>query len=82
MTLTIIKNSTNSSLSLQDPRRGLRHAVDAPVRVTVLVADGDREPPVVGPDDLNRFTRIAKDGHRFALATISSFVLGSVRCLT
>ncbi len=62
-TITIIKNLTNFSLSLQDPRRCLRHAVDAPVRVTVFVADGDGEPPVVGPDDLNRFTGIAKDGH-------------------
>ena len=38
---------------LQDPEAPGRHAVDAPVCDAVLVADADREPPVVCPHDLD-----------------------------
>ena len=38
---------------LEDPEAPGRHAVDAPVGDPVLVADPDREPPVVGPHDLD-----------------------------
>jgi len=37
---------------LQHPCCRCGHAVDAPVGVAVLVADGDGEPAVVGPDHL------------------------------
>ena len=30
-----------------------RHAVDTPVRLAVVITDGDGESPVVCPDDLN-----------------------------
>ena len=30
-----------------------RHAVDTPVRLAVVITDGDGESPVVGSDDLN-----------------------------
>lgn len=38
---------------LEDPQAPGRHTVDAPVRDAVLVADADREPPVVGSHHLD-----------------------------
>ena len=38
----------NYSLWVQGAKRAMRHAVDGPVRVSVLVADGDGETSVVG----------------------------------
>ena len=73
---------SNSSPSLEDPGSRLRHAVDAPVCVPVLVADGDREPAVVGPYDLNRLARVAEDGDGITLTSIGRLVFGPVRCLT
>lgn len=63
-------------------RRGLmRHAVDAPVRVPVLVADGDGEAAVVGADHLDglAFCRVARDEHLFALALVRGLVPAAVR---
>jgi hypothetical protein len=48
--------------SLQDPSGRLRHAVDAPVGVAVLVADGDREPAVVGTDHLKTMLEMINSG--------------------
>ena len=47
-----LSNNNNILPSLQHPRCCGGHTVDAPVGVAVLVADGDGEPAVIGPDDL------------------------------
>jgi hypothetical protein len=61
-----------------------RHTVDAPVCLPVAVADGDREPAEVGPDDADEAVEarpvavLAGDGHVFALASVVSLVEGAV----
>ena len=69
-------------LILQNSGCPWRHAIDTPVCVAVLVADGDREPAVVGPYDLNRLARVAEDGDGITLTSIGCLVFGPVRCLT
>ena len=53
-----------------DPQRPGRHAVDAPVRVAVVVADGDGEAAVVGPDDVQELALLAGAGQPRALARV------------
>ena len=69
-------------LVLKDPRRSRRHAVYAPVGVAVLVANGYGEASKVGPDNLDRFVRLARYREVLALASIRRLVFGSVRTLT
>ena len=47
------------------------HAVDAPVSLPLLVTDGDAEPPVVGPDDLNGLVLLALDEELLPLAGVA-----------
>ena len=56
----------------QGPRR---HAVDAPVRVAVQVANGDAEPAVVGPDDVEVKAGAAGDVELGLLAGVGSLVV-------
>lgn len=51
-----------------------RHAVDAPVRVPVLVAYRDREPAVVRPYQVDQFSLAALDLQRLALAGVCGVV--------
>jgi hypothetical protein len=48
-----------------------RHTVDAPVGAALLVADGDAEPAVVGPDDLYELPLCAGHLQLLALARVS-----------
>ena len=49
------------------------HAVDAPVRLPVVIADGDGEPAVVGSDDLDVLLGLlALDQQLLALAGVAS----------
>ena len=49
-----------------------RHAVDAPVRLAVVIADRDAEPPVVGADDLDVLViLLALDHQLLALAGVA-----------
>ena len=68
-------------LALEDSGCSRRHAVDAPVGVAVLVADGDGEPAVVGPDHLDRLVGLALNGQVVALAAVGSLVLGAIGAL-
>ena len=56
---------------LQDMPRLWGHAVDAPVSLPVLVADGDTEPAVVGPHDLNGLVLLALDEELLSLACVA-----------
>ena len=60
----------------------MRHTVDAPVCIAVLVADGDGEPAVVGPDHLDGLAGVAEDAHGVAFAAVSRLVLCTVWGLT
>ena len=95
--LLLLKSSMNQALNifqhrlmfnfsdlliLQNSGCPWRHAIDTPVCVAVLVADGDREPAVVGPNDLDRLGRFARDGHLLAFATVSRLVSCPVRTFT
>ena len=83
------------SLVLQDSGGLWRHAVDAPVGVAVLVADGDAEAAVVGADHLDGAAAViaaaaaaaviavvvAVDPQFVVLASVGRLVLGAVRAL-
>ena len=56
--------------SFDDPQCSRAHAVDAPVRVSVVVADGDGEAAVVGPDDVQVAILGAVDLQSRALARV------------
>ena len=58
-----------------DPQRPRGHAVDGPVRVAVIIADGDGEPPIVGPDDVEMEAGLAGDVEPAVLAGVVSLVL-------
>ena len=47
------------------------HTVDAPVSFPLLVTDGDTEPAVVGPHDLNGFVLLALDEELLPLAGVA-----------
>ena len=66
---------------LQNARGLLGEAVDAPVRVSVLVADGDGEPAVVAPDHLDGLVLPARDVHGLTFTSIVGSVPGAVRGL-
>ncbi len=61
-----------------------RHTVDAPVRLSVPVADGDGEPSEVRADDADLTVKagtvavLARDGHVLALAPVVRLVQGAV----
>ena len=48
----------------------------------MLVADGDREPAVVGPDHLDGVSGVAEDADRVALTSVGCLVLGPVSSFT
>ncbi len=48
----------------------------------MLVADGDGESAVVGPDHLDGLAGVAEDAHGVAFAAVSRLVLCPVRSLT
>ena len=54
--------------------RARRHAVDAPLRVAVRVADGDGETAVVGADDVETAVIGAGDVEARILAGVGRFV--------
>lgn len=69
-------------LPVHEDLRGLGGlAVDGPVRGAVLVADGDAEPPVVGPDDADGLADPAGDLHVVALAVVGRLDPGAVQGL-
>ena len=68
-------------LCLKNPGGSRAHAVDRPVCVAVFVADGDGEPSIVGPDDLNDLTRLARNCHLLALASVGSLVSSPIGAL-
>ena len=49
-----------------------RHTVDTPVCLPVLVADGDAEAAIVGPDDLDGFLLLALYEQFLPLAGVAS----------
>lgn len=59
---------------VQHPEALRRHAVDGPLGVAVVVADGDGEASVVGPDEVDLLARPAGDGQRLALARVRRVV--------
>ena len=63
-------------LGVQDPERAVRHAVDRPVRVAVLVADRDREAAVIGAHQTDHLSCLAaRERQRRALARVRRPVL-------
>lgn len=50
------------------------HAVNAPVRVAMVVADGNGEPSVVGPDEVDDRALAAADLQRLAFARVCCLV--------
>lgn len=66
------------SLWLQDPQTLVGHAVDAPLVVAVVIADGDREPAVISADQVDVAPLAALDCQCLALARVRRLVLG--RC--
>lgn len=62
-----------------------RHAVDAPVRLPVLVANGDGEPAEVGSDDADHavqagaITVLTSDGHVLGFTPVVRLVQCSIR---
>lgn len=56
------------------PQRLRRHAIDAPVRVAVVVADRDGEAPVVGPYQVYLLPILALELQCLALASIRRVV--------
>lgn len=59
-----------------DPECPGAHAVDAPVCVSVVIADGDGEAAVIGPDDVQVAARGAVDLQPRALARVRGEVAG------
>lgn len=57
-------------LVVQDAVRPGTHAVDGPLGVAMLVADGDAEAAVVGPDEVDHVTRVALHVEGGALARV------------
>ena len=61
-----------------------RHTIDTPVGLSVAVADGDREPAEVGPDDGDDAVEpravavLARYGHVLPLAPVVRLVQGSI----
>ena len=49
-----------------------RHTVDTPVGLPLLVTDGDTEPAIVGPDDLDGLLLLALDEELLPLAGVAS----------
>jgi hypothetical protein len=70
------------SLALEHFGGSGRHAVDAPLRVAVHVADGDGEAAVVGANHLDGLVAAALDEQLVALASVGRAILGTVRRLT
>lgn len=68
-----VKKSYFNLLFLEDVSGLGGHAVHAPVRLPVVVADGDGEPAVVGADDLDVLLGLlALDQQLLALAGVAS----------
>lgn len=53
-----------------------RHAVDAPLRVAVVVADGDREATVIGTDQMDQLAVFTLDLQRLAFARVGRVIAG------
>ena len=54
------------------------HAINAPVGITMFVTYSDGESSIIGSDDLNGFTWITWNWHRFSLTTICCLVPSSI----
>ena len=75
-----------SSPSLYNPERPRRHAVDTPIGMTVIIADGDAEATVVGPDHIQVVVAVvtavaAVDAEPGPLAGVRGQVVGVVGLL-
>lgn len=57
---------------MKNPQTPRAHAVDAPVGVPVVVADGDGEPSIVRPDEV--------DDGAFSAANLQGLAFTRVRC--
>ena len=57
--LSATKNTVKLLPRVNDPQGPRLHAVDGPGRVAALVTDGDGEPPVVGPDQVDHQASLA-----------------------
>lgn len=53
-----------------------RHAVDAPLRVAVVVADGYREATVIGTDQMDQLAVFTLDLQRLAFARVGRVIAG------
>lgn len=65
---------------MQDAVRPGTHAVDGPLGVAMLVADGDAEAAVVGPDEVDHVTRVALHVEGGALARVRRPVARPLEC--
>ena len=81
-TLNMYRTSTQVLLVLQYSRRRWFHAIDAPVCVTVFVADGNGESAVIGSDHLDRLQGRAGDGQLFILTLVRRLVFRSIGAFT
>ena len=64
-------------LVMKHAMRAQTHAVDGPLGVAVLVADGDGEATVVGPDQVDDVVAVAAHVQRRTLASVRRPVLRS-----
>jgi len=63
-------------LGVQGTEGAMRHAVDAPISVAMLVANGDGETAVVGPQQVDHLSGVvARERQRGALARVGRPVL-------
>ena len=68
----LIENDTMGLPVLENVPGLGRHTVDTPVGLPLLVTDGDTEPAIVGPDDLDGFLLLALDEELLPLAGVAS----------
>ena len=68
-------------LGVQGTEGAMRHAVDAPISVAMLVANGDGETAVVGPQQVDHLSGVvARERQRGALARVGRPVLPLFSC--
>ena len=65
-------------LCLQDSCCSWRHAIYAPVCVSVFVTNGNREPTIVGSYHRDGFPNITRNVQLFVLTSVGCLVLGSI----
>ena len=70
-----------NALGMEDAQGSVRHAVDAPLGVTVLVADGDGEAAVIGAHQVDDLVAVvARQRQRRPFARVRRPVLALFTC--